>query len=208
MPTGCHQVASGPASEVARPHEAVLPAQGTGCADWDLHRIPEKSCHGVLHACAAAWRESLALPGVAIHDVIYSQGGVKGGQGCLHAAYASSKCNRVKDYLAAFAHQEGEETEAGFRSLLHDDVDQVLEALRTVGARCTLEDHSCERVLQEGVNLLLAERYRPGVDAHNETQDSCREGNEMLTIRCNTSAELALKELVVGARTCRHVAYA
>ena len=38
---------------------------------------------GVLHACAAAWRESLALPGVAIHDVTYSQGGVKGGQGCL-----------------------------------------------------------------------------------------------------------------------------
>ena len=114
----------------------------------------------------------------------------------------------MKDYLAAFAHQEREETEAGFRGLLHDDVDQVLEALRTVWARCTLEDHSCKRVLQEGVNLLLAERHRPGVDAHNETQDSCRDRNETLTPRCNTCAEHALKELVVGARTCRHVAYA
>ena len=103
----------------------------------------------------------------------------------------------MKGYLAAFAHQERREIEAGFRSLLHDDVDQALEALWTVGGRCALEDHSCERVLQEGVNLLLAERYRPGVDAHNETQDSCGEGSETLTLKCSTSAEHVLKELVV-----------
>lgn len=79
----------------------------------------------------------------------------------------------MKSYLAAVAHQERRESEAGLWGLLHDEVDQCLEVLWTLGGRRILERDPRKRILQ-GVDFRLAERCWPGVDAQHKPQDTCK----------------------------------